>query len=95
MAGMQGFAGLPPAQRELAASIGSLTRWSRVTSKEDRSAALAPAREARRRQWERQADPDGVLPPDELDAAVERLKKAHYRRMALASVQKRARKKAS
>ena len=90
----QGFAALPASQRALAASIGSLTRWSRVQSREARAEALAPARAARRRQWEQQADPDGVLSPDELAAAVDRLRRAHYRRMALASAQRR-RKSAS
>lgn len=79
-----------PAQRSLAASIGSLTRWSRVHGARDRTAALAPARAAMRAKWERLADPDGVLPPDELAAAVDRLKRAHYRRMALASAKARA-----
>ncbi|MDP9799377.1 hypothetical protein J2S43_007889 [Catenuloplanes nepalensis] len=37
-----------------------------------------------------QADPDGILTPDELAAAVDRLKKAHYRRMALRSAQARS-----
>ncbi|MCT2280652.1 hypothetical protein M3G91_23840 [Micromonospora chalcea] len=87
----QGFAALPPSQRQLTASLGSLTRWSRVNTQEARTAALAPARAARQRQWERQADPDGVLSPAELAAAVDRLKKAHYRRMALASAKKRRR----
>lgn len=87
----RGFQALPPAERQLAASLGSLIRWSRVTSEEARTAALAPARAARQRQWERKADPDGVLSPDELAAAVERLKKAHYRGMALASAKKRRR----
>lgn len=86
----QGFAALSPAQRQLAASIGSLTNWSRLTSPEARRAATAPARAARDRSWERQADPDGALPPDELAAAVARLKKAHFRRMALASARARA-----
>ncbi|MBM0205067.1 hypothetical protein JNW90_19915 [Micromonospora sp. STR1s_5] len=85
----RGFQALPPAQRQLAASIGSLTRWSRVTTQEDRTAALAPARAARQRQWERKADPDGVLSPAELAAAVDRLKRAHYKAMALASAKKR------
>ena len=84
-----------PAQRQLAASIGSLTRWSRVTSREARTAALAPARTARQRQWERQADPDGVLGPEELAAAVQRLKTAHYRRMALASAKARSGRKSA
>lgn len=78
-----------PAQRQLAASIGSLTRWSRVNSREGRTAALAPARAAMRGKWEQQADPDGRLSPEELEAAVARLKKAHFRRMALASAAKR------
>lgn len=86
----QGFAALPPAQRSLAASYGSLTGWSRRTSKESRREATASARAGRQRSFEQQADPDGVLPADELAAAVERLKKAHYRRMALASAQARA-----
>lgn len=89
MAAGQGFNALSPAQRELAASLGSLTRWSRVTTKQARTDALAPARAARQRSWEQQADPDGVLPPAELAAAVDRLKRAHYRRMALASAARR------
>jgi hypothetical protein len=78
------------AQRQLAASIGSLTRWSRVHGDDARRAALAPARAGMRKRWEQEADPDGVLSPADLDAAVERLKKAHYRRMALASAKARS-----
>jgi hypothetical protein len=74
------------ARRELAASIGSLTRWAAVTSKDSRTEALAPARQGRRKRLETQADPDGLLSPKELDLAVDRLQRAHYRRMALASV---------
>lgn len=87
----QGFAALSPAQRELAASLGSLVNWSRKTSPAARRAATQPARDARTRNLELQADPDGVLAPDELAAAVARLRKAHYRRMALASAQSRRR----
>ena len=79
-----------PAQRELAASIGSLTRWSRVHGDDARRAALGPARAGLRSKWEREADPEGVLSPADLDAAVERLRKAHYRRMALASAKSRS-----
>lgn len=91
----QGFAALSPAQRSLAASIGSLTNWSRLTSPEARRAATATARAAMRSKWEREADPDGVLPPKELEAAVDRLKKAHYRRMALASARARSGRRAT
>lgn len=79
------------AQRELAASIGSLTRWSRVHGAEARREATAPARAARQKKWELEADPEGVLSPEDLEAAVGRLKKAHYRRMALASAKTRGR----
>lgn len=91
----QGFAALSPAQRSLAASIGSLTNWSRLTTPEARREKNAPARAAMQRKWEQQADPDGVLSPEELAAAVDRLKRAHYRRMALASAKKRAGKAAA
>ncbi|WP_306839821.1 hypothetical protein [Catenuloplanes nepalensis] len=79
-----------PAQRQLVAGVAALTRWSRITSPEDRTAATAAARRAASRKWELQADPDGILTPDELAAAVDRLKKAHYRRMALRSAQARS-----
>lgn len=85
-----GFAHLPPAQRSLAAAVGSLTNWSRKTSPAAREAAMAPVQIGLARSWERKADPEGVLPPDELALAVARIKKAHYRLMALKSAQKRA-----
>lgn len=91
MAAGQGFAVMPEAQHKLASAIGSLTRWSRVNSVDARREALTPANTARRRRWEQQADPDGVLSPEELAAAVKRLQLAHMRRMALASAQKRRR----
>lgn len=86
----QGFAALTPAQRSLAAAVGSLTKWSRLTSPEARRAATAKAREASLKSWERKADPEGVLPPDELAAAVLRLRQAHQRRITLASAQARS-----
>jgi hypothetical protein len=94
MAAGQGFASMPESQHRLASAVGSLRRWSRVNSANARTEALAPARNAMRKRWEAEADPDGVLPPEELDAAVKRLRTAHMRRMALASAQKRATKAA-
>lgn len=85
-----GFAQLSPAQRSLAGSIGVHTRWSRVNSPTARTEALGAARAGRQRALERQADPDGVLTPEELAAAVERLRKAHQARMTLASAQARS-----
>ena len=86
-------ADLPPAQRSLIAARAANLRWAHVNSPDARRAAVAASRAARQRNWERQADPDGVLPPDELAAAVERIKKAHYSLMALRSAQARAAKR--
>ena len=81
------------AQRALAASIGSLTRWSRIHGADARTEQLAPARAGMRSRLERQAlDEAGHdLSREDLDAAVDRLRRAHYRRMALASVKSRSR----
>lgn len=85
----QGFGSRPESDRILIAGVGGLTRWAKATSPEARRAGTAKARETRRRNLERQADPEGVLPADELAAAVTRLATAHMRRMALASAQRR------
>lgn len=80
-------------QRALAASIGSLTRWSRVHGSDARRDQLAPARTGRRNRLEAQAQAEAGRPltPVELDEAVDRLRRAHYRRMALASAKARSR----
>lgn len=83
-------ANLPPAHRSLIASRASLTRWAKVNSPEARRAATAPAQAGRRKKWELKVDPEGVLSPAELEAAVERLQKAHYQLMALRSAQVRS-----
>lgn len=86
-----GFASLSPAQRQLAASVGSLTNWSRRATDEQRREATAPARNGMRAKWAREADPDGTLSPAELDRAIDALQRAHMKRMALASAKSRAR----
>jgi hypothetical protein len=80
-----------PAQRQLAAGIGSLTRWSRVHGADARREQLASARAGRLRGWEQQARDAGAVTPEEIPEAVDRLKSAHYRRMALASAASRRR----
>lgn len=82
--------GLPASQRSLIASRAANLRWSRVNSPAARREATSAATTARNRKWEIQADPDGVLSPEELAAAVARLKAAHYQLMALRSAQARA-----
>jgi len=86
----RGLAAVPASQRVLIAGIGGLTRWSKVNSPEERRDATAPARRGLEAKWAREADPEGVLPPDELEAAVARLRKAHYLAMSLKSAQTRS-----
>jgi hypothetical protein len=83
-----------PAQRQLAAAIGGLTNWSRIHGADARRRASQPARDGFRKKLERQvldqAHAAGQeLTQPEVDAAVDALKRAHYKRMALASAAKR------
>ena len=77
-----------PSERALIASLAAHMKWAKES---DRSAATAAARQAFRDRFEREADPDGVLPPDERARRAEHLRKAFYTRLALKSVQARRR----
>jgi hypothetical protein len=72
--------------RSLAARIAAAERWGRA---KDRSAETLPARTGLLRKFEREADPDGDLSPQELERRVASLMQAHMLRMSLAA--KRAR----
>ena len=73
------------------AQIAAHTRWAHTA---DRAAATEPARTAFIARFERQVDPEGVLPPAERRKRAESAKKAHMLRLALKSAAARARKKA-
>ncbi len=66
--------------KAIRASIASAERWAHVL---DRSIATAPARNALRWRDEREVDPEGILPPDELARRVALLRRARARRAAL------------
>lgn len=83
---------LTPAQRILRAQIAAHTKWANTA---DPSAATAPARTAFLARFERQVDPEGILPPAERTRRAESAKSAHFARMAFKSAQSRARKKAN
>jgi hypothetical protein len=68
------------------ASIAAHHSWAFTP---DRTARTAPARRALLDKFEREADPDGILPAAERAKRAENLRKAHYRRMALRSAQAR------
>ncbi len=95
MTAKQGFAALTPAQRSLAAGIGALHNWSRKTSPEARREGMAPVNAGRRAKFAAIADPEGTLPADEREAAIDRLIAAHMRGLAIKSAQARAARRAA
>lgn len=74
--------------RVLVARIAAAERWARTT---DRAAATAPARRGLAAKFEREADPDGLLAPDERARCADLLMRAHMLRMARRSAQARRR----
>jgi hypothetical protein len=68
--------------RRIAAEIS----WSRT---DDRSARTRPARQKFLQRFEREVDPDGVLPPDERRRRAEHAKRAYMLRLAKRAVMTR------
>ncbi len=75
-----------PQQRALAARIGAHALHAQVT---DPTAHTAPARRQFEARFEREVDPDGVLPPEERARRAEHVRKAYFLRLALASAKAR------
>lgn len=75
-----------PEQRALAARIAAHSKWATTP---DYSAATAPARAAFLNRFEREVDPEGVLPATERARRAEHAKKAYFSRLALKSAQAR------
>jgi hypothetical protein len=75
-----------PENRALAARIAAHTRWA---AEPDRTAATAPARRAAWDRFERQVDPDGILPAAERAKRAESARKAYYLGLALKSAKAR------
>ena len=73
------------------AKLAAAEHWANC---EDRTAETAAARQALNDSFERKArERFGDLPPDELAYRAEKLKQAHYQRMALKSAQARRAKR--
>ena len=77
---------LTPEERQMRARIAAHTRWAQDP---DRTAATSKGRAGLRAKFEREADPDGILPPDELERRVNHLMKAHMLRMSFKAKQAR------
>jgi len=69
-------------QRVMRAKIAADTRWAREP---DRARATEPARRGLRAKLEREIDPDGTMPPAEVERRVDSLMRAHVTRMSLAA----------
>jgi hypothetical protein len=75
-----------PDDRALISSIAAHTSWAHTL---DPAARTAKARAAFTDRFQQEADPDGVLAPEERARRAEHLRRAHYKRLALKSVQAR------
>ena len=78
-----------PQERALAARIASHASWAKTA---DPSACTAPARKALLDRFEREVDPEGILPPAERARRADQARKAYFTRMALKSAQARRKK---
>lgn len=76
---------MTPAERSLRASIAAHTRWAHS----DGTAGTAKARQTFLDRFDREVDPEGVLPPDERARRAANARSAHFKRMALRSAQAR------
>jgi len=78
---------LTPDQRTLRARVAAHSMHAQGKTN------TGPAREAMQRKFERQVDPDGVLPPDVLAKRVEHARKAYFQGLALKSATARRKAK--
>jgi len=81
---------MPDAERRLAGQLGAHASWAQT---EDRAARTAAARAAADARFERQVDPNGVLPPQERAKRAASARRAFYAQIALKSaIARRARR---
>jgi hypothetical protein len=79
-----------PEQRQMRASAASHAMWANTA---DRTLRTAPARRAAMARFERQVDPDGVLPDRERAVRAESARKAYFKALALRSSITRAKRR--
>lgn len=73
-------------EREAIARLGGYVSWAHEV---DPSARTAPARAAFMRRFERQVDPDGVLPEHERRRRAESARRAYYTQLSIKAQQAR------
>ena len=74
-----------PTERALHGRLAAHAKWAKTDPVE----GTAPARKAFLDRFEREVDPDGVLPPADRARRAEHARKAYFTRMALKSAQAR------
>ncbi|MCZ7414273.1 hypothetical protein [Streptomyces sp. WMMC897] len=79
---------MTPTERQQRARLAAHTSWANTA---DPTSRTAKARAAHLSRFEREADPDGVLTPEERARRASHLKKAYYARLALQSAKARRR----
>ncbi|MGB7795065.1 MAG: hypothetical protein WBL53_02210, partial [Pseudonocardiaceae bacterium] len=79
--------GFTPAQRALRSRLAAYRSWERTT---DPTARTAPARRAAMDRFERQVDPEGVLPAEERARRGRAAMRAYFTALALRSSRGRA-----
>jgi hypothetical protein len=72
------------------ASVAANTRWAHEP---DRTAATAAARAALADKFDREVDPEGILPPAERAKRAANARRAFYQRLAIKSAESRAAKR--
>ena len=82
---------LTPSERVLRAKIASHASWANTPNA---AARTAPARKAFIERFERQVDPERVLPEAERQRRAESARKAYYAQLALKSAKARRKKAA-
>jgi hypothetical protein len=82
---------MTPEERKLRAKLGAHTSWANTT---DPAARTAKARRAFEERFEKEADPDGVLPPEERARRAAHLRAAFFTRNQLKSAATRRKKAA-
>ncbi len=75
-------------ERSLRGAVAADTRWAH-TSKAERQRAAQRGQDGLIARLKAEIDPNGVLEPDELAMRVENLRRAHMKRLALASAKAR------
>jgi hypothetical protein len=81
------------AERERNGRIGAYVQWSREPDRTARTAKARAASPAGLDRFEREVDPDGVLPTDVRAKMAEAARKAYFLKLSLKSAKARAAKK--